>query len=585
LKGLEEKTQLNGATLAVAAFPVVSFALLVLARRAGELVGLRLPMGGLLIVASFGSGVLVLLAADPTRRLKCSLGLLLMIGYAIAAALLFRGIPDPGWDSQTYHLPSMLRLIAGWRPLIEPTDLTLSNVYPNAGWTLLGGFSELFGFESGRAISALLMLSVASLLWKVLRDIGMSAALAIAVTLACSANPIALSQLFTALSDGLVWYLTAILLLSLLIMLDDRRWIVTLTAMAALMLLINIKLSGIYFATIVTIVIVISLLCRGWPSIWALILERRVQIGGVAIAFALSLGFVGWRPFITNLRDYQTIIYPSPDELGYRPGSGDQVPDDLQGKSRLQKFLSLCLARTDVAGRHNDWKVPGTITTSELNMDSVTRVGGFGPLFGAAMIVGIATFFSGVVIAISCRYRPCYRAVEAPMAIFVLSLLTTILFPEPWWARFVPIAWLMPSAVAVLGFVLVREARLGRRLVGVLLGSTVAVCIINSVIVGVLTVRESLFWSGDIANKLAGLSRDPGPLYLSEGTMWNPTIRGQHAGEDVWRRRLEDLGRTDVVVVPRGDCKNGRPLSVDVMHCASTGEYPRIKGSGRVTGG
>jgi hypothetical protein len=570
----ENEIPLNGASLALAVFAVVAFALQVFARRIGELAGFSLPMGVLLIAASIGAGTLVLLADDSERRFECLVTLLVITGCTVAFALVFREVPDPGWDSQTYHLPSMMRLIAGWRPLIEPTNLTLSNAYPNGGWTLLAGFAELFGFESGRAINLVLMLSAGVLLWKVLCRSGVSATSAAAAALVLSANPVAISQLFTALADGLVWYLTIILLMSMIIMLDDRRWIMILSAISALILLINAKISGLYFAAITTIVALILLVVRSKQNCVHFVIERRVQIISVAIAFWLSIGFVGWRPYMTNLIEHRTFLYPAPDQLGYRPEVGDQVPTDLLGGSRSKKIASLFFARTDVRGDHNEWKVPGTFSSKELSMDSVTRVGGFGPLFGAATVLGIVTLLGAVAKAIGGRLRPDYRAIEGPAILLLLALVTTIFFPEPWWARFVPVAWVIPSTAAILALALIRGCRLGERWIRICLTATLIICALNSVVVGVLTFRDSLFWSRDIKTKLERLAREPGPLYLSEGTLWSPAIKGQHAGEDVWRHRLQDLGRTDIVVVARERCQKGQPLSVDVMQCATPDGTP-----------
>jgi hypothetical protein len=70
----------------------------------------------------------------------------------------------------------------------------------------------------------------------------------VAITLV--ANPIALSQFFTAYADGTPYELTLILICSLIIMLEDRGLGAALLAGAAMILVCNTKLTGLFFAAL-----------------------------------------------------------------------------------------------------------------------------------------------------------------------------------------------------------------------------------------------------------------------------------------------------------------------------------------------
>jgi len=149
----------------------------------------------------------------------------------------------------------------------------------------------------------------------------------------------------------------------------------------------------------------------------------------------LALGFVGWRPFMTNLIEHHSLVYPPTDELGYKVGTGNQVPSELVGTTRLDKLASLFFARTDVAGVSVKWKVPGIFDPHELSMDSVTRIGGFGPWFGAAAVCGGVALLGAVAVALRWRLAPSYRDLEIPAVLLFLAVLSTVLFPERWWVR------------------------------------------------------------------------------------------------------------------------------------------------------
>jgi hypothetical protein len=236
------------------AFPVFTFTLHVILRRGAELVGYAPNLGVCLALA----GVVVVtimigLSAGWAQRWA-------VIGIAFSftcvaamAAVGFSQFPDGGYDAQNYHLPSVLRLLCGWKPIVAATDLTLSNSYPSGTWTILGGFDATFGFESGRAIGPILMLAAIGAVWKMLRSAGTAAASCALITVMLVANPVALCQIFTAYADGTQYELTLILVCSLITMLEDRGLAAALLAGAAIILVCNTKLTGLFFAALAAV--------------------------------------------------------------------------------------------------------------------------------------------------------------------------------------------------------------------------------------------------------------------------------------------------------------------------------------------
>lgn len=205
------------------------------------------PISALLVLSTAASGVLVLAKADRAQRWAYARIVLVLVGVATTTALVFRKIPDNGFDAQTYHLPSVLRLLNGWKPMIEATDLMMSNHQPSGMWTLLAGFDSIFGFESGRAVGVILMFAASAAVWTMLCRIGIAVAPRAVVTILLVTNPVAVSQIFTAFADGVLCELTLILICSLLMMPDDRRLATALLAGAAMILVFNTKLAGLLF--------------------------------------------------------------------------------------------------------------------------------------------------------------------------------------------------------------------------------------------------------------------------------------------------------------------------------------------------
>ena len=344
---------------AAAAFPVFTFTLLVILRRGAELAGYA-PNLGLLLVLSAAVIAALMLADDQAHRWATGAIVVFFAGLAATAALGFHKIPDAGFDAQTYHLPSVLRLLNGWKPMIEATDLPLSNHYPSGIWTILAGFDSIFGFESGRAIGPILMLAAGGAVWTMLRRVGVAAVPCAIVTALLVANPVAVSQIFTAYADGVLYELALILICSLLMMVEDRRPAMTMLACAAMILVFNTKLAGLFFAPLALATWGALLLFR-FRSASVLMRERRSQLAMLVAAGLLAVGFVGWRPYVVNVLEHHRLVYPPPDELGYKPGSGNQLPINLSTAGRIPKLAALFFARTDIDGGPVKFKVPGAL--------------------------------------------------------------------------------------------------------------------------------------------------------------------------------------------------------------------------------
>ena len=550
-----------------AAFPVFTFTLHVILRRGAELVGYAPNLGVCLALAVVAVTVMLGLSAGWGQRWVVIGIALLFTGVAAVVAVGFRQLPDNGFDAQSYHLPSVLRLLSGWKPMVAATDLTLSNHYPSGTWTILAGFDAIFGFESGRAIGPILMLAASGAVWTTFRRVGTAAAPCAMITVMLVANPVALSQIFTAFADGTLYELTLILICSLVITLGDRKFTIVLLAGAAMILVCNTKVAGLFFAALAVATWGGLLLFRYGPT-WTMVRDWHRQIALLAMAGLLAIGFVGWRPYVVNVLEHHRVVYPPPDELGYKPGAASQVPPNLNAAGRGQKLAALFFARTDMDGGPVSFKVPGTLDWHELRMASDTRDGGFGPFFGAATLVALAVLAWAAVRRTTPRMVYRHR-LEVLLGLTAYGVLTTVLFPEPWWARFVPPAWMIPLGAAWLAYAL-----RPRPFVRACVTLVVALSIADAAIAAYSAGRDGVSGAADINQKLERMVHDPEPVYLSRGTLWNATINGRHAAEDVWRQRLRDHGKTAVVVLPRADCRKIEFLTVDVERCAPPSRPP-----------
>jgi hypothetical protein len=145
------------------------------------------------------------------------------------------------------------------------------------------------------------------------------------------------------------------------------------------------------------------------------------------------------------------------------------------------------------------YKVPFTINVAELMTffrKTDVRIGGFGPLFGGAVLVSVALM---VWWGIGRRCQKEFRTV-AVIAIAVIG--SALAIPEPWWARYAPQLWLFPLLIAG-SVVCSAEAPRMLRYGG---GALTAVIALNALIVWAVAVPAAIYRSVELRAQLAGFS-------------------------------------------------------------------------------
>jgi len=146
-------------------------------------------------------------------------------------------------------------------------------------------------------------------------------------------------------------------------------------------------------------------------------------------------------------------------------------------------------------------KLPGSDTPAELKpflTKSVVHLGGFGPWFSLALLVALA---SALWAALRGRRTAGRRVLLlAPPALLLLSALV---LPEPWWARYVPQLWLVPVVVAVALLTGgASDADVGERRLG---WAVVGVTALNALLVALLFIAGNLPRQLDMQEQLQSL--------------------------------------------------------------------------------
>lgn len=396
---------------------------------------------------------------------------------------------DATYDGQWYHQEAILQLASGWNPIegdltpaevADPGALPRINGHAKGPWIAGASLYLLTGrIEHNKAFSMVLLASAGCLAFAALIGFGGLGRLQttlVAGVMACS--PTALTQILNAQVDG---DLASVLLITIASLVVYARF----QSQAALVVLTTALVLGF------SLKITAPLSCLGVVVAgFAPLIATRVRLAPVLISLTVG-GVVGllWAPsspYLGNTIRHGHPLYPA---MG--PHSVGMIDAPPHGRTRTLATSLFSRSRqfptTEAAIQHlldgGDLKLPGTFDSEEVKVFAMpdVRIGGFGPLFGALLVLTTATAIA------SGRRR---LALAAGMAVPIL--ISVLAFPFPWASRLVPQLWLVPMIVLPLGLTArSRAARVLGRLAVVVAGANLLLISVGH-LYGVLPHSELL---------------------------------------------------------------------------------------------
>jgi len=392
-------------------------------------------------LAAFGLTGTLLVARSPQQwrailAIACA-------GTCVAAGLVLHSITlfDLYYDSQVYHLPSIILLRDGWNPIyhghpcggpspwIDVRFCDLLYSYPKASWITSAVVYDLTGeMEAGKFWNfwhGIALGLTAYLFFKRINGLARFKAALFACVIA--ANPVIVSELGSNYVDAQLSAQLAILCIlvldSLIFDTPGRRMLA-----AASLILINLKFTGLAFGLIFLSVLGVAGMAVGRS-------KRVLHMGRIiAPAFLFGVVAIGFNPYVTNTLEYQNPFTPAYSlDKGASVIKGQADPEFL-AKGRVDKFLISTFSVSD----DSDWKRPryqrpfASLRATPLMGN---RFSGFGPLYSGILIIAFG-------LAILVRGR---------LAWIVIAGIACSMFivPTAWWARLTPQGWWLPLAVLI----------------------------------------------------------------------------------------------------------------------------------------
>ena len=382
----------------------------------------------------------------PGRKLLAFTGVLIFLAVIFLLGIYVSGkFYDLSWDGQTYHQEAIIQLANGWNPFHDQPLPEVSGIwinhYAKGPWIASASLYSLTGhIEQGKVFNILLI--VASF-WLCLSALsthyrrGAPEPVLFSALAAC--NPIAILQASTFYIDGQLSSMLIIILSLLYLIIKSPAIFLALVLTLSVIITVNIKFTALAY-----------ILALGLPILSYLFLVKERQpfkliASSLGIGLIAGLLFVGFNPYVTNTVNNGNPFYPLAGPHAVNIVTANS-PADFQAMNRLEKLFISTFSKTENAAgsRPTHWKWPFTVSTEELEAIWLdTRIAGFGPLFGGAVLLSL--------ILLATAWPLDKKNTMAYTGLGLLIVCSALVNPESWWARYAPQLWLLPVFCAMLG--------------------------------------------------------------------------------------------------------------------------------------
>ncbi|MCH6269447.1 hypothetical protein [Neobacillus citreus] len=443
------------------------------------------------------------------------LNVLILAGIFIVGSFFAARFYDLSYNGQGYQQEAIIQLtLNNWNPIFgHPVDVIHElwiNHSPKGPWILSAVFYSVTGMiETGKVFNFVLLISsffiTIGTLTKIFPNYRIKSIL-LAFVLAF--NPVVLTQLTSFYIDGQIYSLLLIIFCMVYQLFDQYGLWEIVVLCFSILLLVNIKFMALVYACVIVLCYLLGLILFKKKSI-----IKRI-IWPVVITFIISIAVIGCNPFVTN-----TITKGNP----FYPFFGKDAVDIMTANSPANynnhnQFISLAhslFAKSEnpVTPESSKKKMPFTIKKEELEvfMAPDVRAGGFGPLFSGALVVTALLF----LISLALDWKKT-RYIILPGIILLISVLVN---PESWWARYSPQIWVAPILIVIFAF------HCKKKVYSLLGWGIVAIMLVNTLLVSKYHFTEQNKYSRQVDAQLNALAAQKKVVEVKSGNDYSNRIR------------------------------------------------------------
>jgi hypothetical protein len=454
---------------------------------------------------------------------------------------------DFSWDGQWYHQSGIISIAHDWNPLSDPmrsfdrspsqfhSQLYLRHYAKGPWYAAATIFATTDRIELGKCINWLILMASFFGTLAACLSAGLRRSRAVGIAALVAINPVVISEVTTYMVDGVMASSLILTAVATVTALRQPRPAVIATAVAASIVCINSKFTGlIYLCFLLTAV-----------GLWCLFAARRLlsRLAFVAAAtLALGVCLWGYNPYITNtLHRHQPFYpilgsanYPSLAQQGNDGNEKYETPKNMVGRKLPIRFVYSVFGRPGNQpyreGKNASLMWPFTARLHDLYTYTYQepRVAALGPFFSGCLLLSIAL---GVWLLFNLNSSSRWLLVLATATIAASLLISK----DSWWPRYGPQLWLLPIIPMLFAF---RES--SSRLQVRLTWGLSALLLFNAVIVATVRFNWETRASLTLRHQLRDL-RNSGQDYEFSTRYFDDSAKERLTEAHV---RFRDLGMT-----------------------------------------
>ena len=366
---------------------------------------------------------------------------------------------DLSWDGQAYHQETIIQLMNGWNPVYNdiPDNVLHSiwtNHYSKGAEVNAAALSTVTdSIEKCKALNLFLIVTtfIISFSTIVLTFDHIKLKYAFVVGLLISMNPVSIYQSLSFYVDGQLASLISCLSCLIFLLSKKIDELVLLCLISTIILAINIKFLGLIYVFIISL----------GSMVWTFINQKEnslIILKYLLLSFFIGIFIVGFNPYITNSIDHGTPLYPvfgSDFDLLML-----NTPSDFQNANPFGNLFRSIFSRSTAGVSNSAYRIPFLFTIDDLQAFQTpdVRLSGFGPLFSGAIVLCIFNLLQFFRSNDHFMLKNHFRSVRPFIILFLM--ISVLINPSSWWARFVPQLWLIPLFLSLSFFAAERKFRL-----------------------------------------------------------------------------------------------------------------------------
>ena len=458
----------------------------------------------------------------PMFSKLCICTVILIFSFTYVSGLFY----DISYDGQVYNQEAVIQLAHHWNPLQDyltkdrSHSAMLLNHYAKGPWLYEAALYTATGqIEQSKVFNFLLMIASFVFTLSAMQRCGrFTVRQSIFFSLVMALNPISIYQSLSFYIDGQLASLLLCLVALSYRLVTGYDKVVLYSFMMSIALLVNIKFTGVVYAVA----------CIGLAVGWLWFFKNKhlynTFVKTSVIGLFIGICVIGYNPYITNTVYYGHPFYPLYE-------GGKQTMDIMTNNSpsgfMQMNFWEKMYTSTFSLSSNQFYrdepvlKVPFSVALEELRpfvYGADIRIGGFGPWFSGIVVLAGATL---IVLYV-------FRTKESAYGIgLAVSIMISVLInPEAWWARYVPQLWLVPIVIAAAA---ASDGHKKIRYLGAVLAGAI---IVNIGLISYPYILGNYYCTQDLDRQLQRIAEQNEPVMVCFGDFTSNYVRFERWGID-----------------------------------------------------